>query len=120
VQGNDGKARVRVRAGELPEHPPEKSNGSGDDRAITLDTIVELRRAYAERTAELLARVEKTEEKADHWRSEAEQIRSDAGHHRAMAELLREQIAREVARVERLEDEMRELRRPWWRKVFGP
>jgi|SRR5215216_1974240 len=48
------------------------------------------------------------------------------GEMRARAELtavtestLREQLQRERERADRLEDELREARTPWWRRVFG-
>jgi hypothetical protein len=32
---------------------------------------------------------------------------------------LREQLERERERADRLEEELREARRPWWRRIFG-
>jgi excisionase family DNA binding protein len=32
---------------------------------------------------------------------------------------LRQQLVRERARADRLEDELRDARRPWWRRIFG-
>jgi hypothetical protein len=32
---------------------------------------------------------------------------------------LREQLERERERADRLEEELRDVRRPWWRKMFG-
>jgi hypothetical protein len=32
---------------------------------------------------------------------------------------LREQLERERERADRLEEELRDARRPWWRRMFG-
>jgi hypothetical protein len=32
---------------------------------------------------------------------------------------LREQLQRERERADRLEEELRDARRPWWRRIFG-
>ena len=116
---NNGKARVRVPAGELPERPPEQPRRSVDQETITSEMLTELRRANADRAAELIARAERAEQEAERWRSEAEQSRSEAERHHAVADLLREQIAREITRGDALADELRELRRPWWRRLIG-
>ena len=80
------------------------------------DLIAELRRSYAERTAELIARAENAEREAEHWRAKAEQARSEVERHRAVAELMREQLTREI---ERGDAAIAELRRPWWRRLIG-
>lgn len=117
TQGNDGKARVRVRANELPDQPPDHPQRSGDRRAIDPDLLADLRRVHADRSAELIARAEKAEHEAELWRSKTEQARSEAERHRAVAELLRDQIGREIERGDALAGELRELRRPWWQKL---
>jgi hypothetical protein len=119
VIGNDGRAKVRVAAAELPEQAPVKAEHEPD----MTDLLTELRRSRAERLAELSGRAERAEQEAGRWRAAAEQARSEAGQARSEAEreravngLLREQLERELARGERLEAE---LRRPWWRKLWG-
>jgi DNA primase len=113
VTGNDGRVRVRITPEQLPERPPERTP---DARASNSDLLAELRRSYAERTAELIARAENTEREAEHWRAKAEQARSEVERHRAIAELIREQLAREI---ERGDAAIAELRRPWWRRLIG-
>lgn len=113
TQGNDGRARVRVRANELPDQPPEQPQRSGDRRTIDPDLLADLRRAHADRLADQIARAEAAEHEAELWRSKAEQARSEAERHRAVAELLCDQVRREIERSEALAGELRELRRPW-------
>lgn len=119
TQGNDGKARVRVRAAELPDQPPEQPQRSGDRRAIDPDLLADIRRAHADRSAELLARAEAAEHEAELWRSKAEQARSESERHRAVAELLGDQVRREIERSDALAAELRELRRPWLVRIMA-
>jgi multidrug resistance efflux pump len=67
---------------------------------------------------------------AERWRALAEQRgidlaraeeRATAAARVAEAEVkaARDQLDRELARVARLEEELRELRRPWWRRFVG-
>jgi predicted RNase H-like nuclease (RuvC/YqgF family) len=115
IAGNDGRARVRVLASNLPERPPEQT-------ASTTDHTVELRRAYAERVTELKGELEEARGQVERWRSATEQTRAEVERERAVNGLLREQLERELARVGRLEEELRamlaEARRPWWRRLF--
>jgi hypothetical protein len=83
------------------------------------ELLAELRRVNADRTAELISRADRAEQEAERSRSEAEQARLEAERHRAVTELLREQIGREIGRGDALAAELRELRRPWWRKLIG-
>ena len=46
--GNDGKARVRVPSGELPETPPERPRRDPDDIPTVGELLVELREAQAD------------------------------------------------------------------------
>ena len=122
TQGNDGKARVRVRAAELPEQPQR----SADRRAIDPDLLADIRRAHADRSAELIARTEAAEQEAELWRSKAEQNnlaaereRGVAEKERAASELLRDQLAKAERRVDDLAAELRELRRPWLVRVVA-
>ena len=122
TQGNDGRARVRVRVNELPD----QSRRSGERRAIGPDLIADLRRAYADRSAELIARAETAEQEAEQWRSKAEQNnlaaereRGTAERERAAAEMLRDQLVKAERRVDDLTAELRELRRPWLVRVVA-
>lgn len=126
TQGNDGKARVRVRAADLPDQPPEQPQRSGDRRAIDPDLLADIRRAHADRSAELIARTEAAEQEAELWRSKAEQNnlaaereRGVAEKERAASELLRDQLAKAERRVDDLAAELRELRRPWLVRVVA-
>jgi hypothetical protein len=116
VAGNDGRSRVRVLASNLPERPPEQT-------ASTTDHVGELRRAYAERVAELKGELEQARGQVERWRAVAEQTRAEVERERAVNELLREQLERELARVGHLEGELRsmltEARRRWWRRWLG-
>jgi hypothetical protein len=55
----------------------------------------------------------------ERWREVAH--RAEVAQARAETErdAAREQLDRELARVARLEEELRELRRPWWRRLIG-
>jgi hypothetical protein len=129
VPGNDGKARVRVRAGELPEQPPERpperpAGQPSEQGAITARLLTELRQAQAVRLADLRADLEQARADAELWRTKAEQGRVDAEREQAVNVLLREAMERERDMHRALVDELRaradrleaELRRPWWRR----
>ena len=66
----------------------------------------------AKRYDEALGELRASRERAEHLSVEAAEARTDA-------RSLREQLDRELARVARLEEELRELRRPWWRRWVG-
>jgi hypothetical protein len=109
IVGNDGRARVRVLASDLPERPAEQN-------PVTTDPLGELKRAHAERVAELKGELERAREGTERWRSAAEQARAEGERDRAVIKEVRDQLDRELARVARLEEELRGLRRPWWRR----
>jgi DNA repair exonuclease SbcCD ATPase subunit len=111
--GPGGKALVVIPPGALPDVPPEREERLG--RALGSDTakrydeaLVDLRERYDEALGELKA----SRERIEHLGIEAAEARADA-------RSLREQLDRELARVARLEEELRELRRPWWRRFVG-
>ena len=108
VHGNDGRARVRVLASDLPEHPRAQPE---QDRTEP-ELLAELRRAHAERLAELAGALERSSEEAERWRSAHGQARAEAERDRASVELLREQLTREIARGEKLAAELAESRKP--------
>ena len=108
ILGNDGRARVRVLASDLPEHPRSSPEQTGDET----DLLVELRRSHAEHAAELRALLDRASGEAERWRSEHGQARAEAERHRAEAELLREQLAREIGRADKIEAELAETRKP--------
>jgi hypothetical protein len=114
--GNDGRAKVRVPVADLPEHGPNKPEQGPS-------SVADIRRLFAERTAELKAELHEARQQAEQWRTAAEQARADAERERGMRTLIREQLEREVARADRLEAELLRLneaaRRPWWRKLLG-
>jgi hypothetical protein len=102
--GNDGRPRVAVPAGDS-QAPVE---GRLDDGQTTAELTNEL--------MELRERLGRAEERAD----AAERVAAakiDAA--QADVRAVREQLDRELARVARLEEELRELRRPWWRRWTG-
>jgi chromosome segregation ATPase len=109
IVGNDGRAWVRVLASDLPERPAEQN-------PVTTDALGELKRAHAERVAELMGELERAREGTERWRSAAEQARAEGERDRAVIKEVRDQLDRELARVARLEEELRGLRRPWWRR----
>jgi hypothetical protein len=106
--GNDGKARVRVPSGMLPDVPPERPRRDADD----LPTV-----------GELLAELGEARDDAAAARREAEvanvRLEERERAHDAETRLLRDELARERERIGRLEAELLELRRPWWRRLRG-
>jgi hypothetical protein len=108
--GPGGKALVVIPAGALPDVSPEREErhgrATGSDTAKRYDeTLADLRERYDEALGELKAS-----------RERAERLAIDAAEAHADARSLREQLERELARVTRLEEELRDLRRPWWRR----
>jgi predicted RNase H-like nuclease (RuvC/YqgF family) len=120
IPGNDGRSRVRVRVAELPQLPRSQAEQIPEQTGSMNALLAELRRAYGEHSAELIARAEKAEQQTEQWRSQAEQDRAAAEHERAVAELLRDQLAREQRRAEDLAAELRDVRRPWLVRVLAP
>lgn len=140
--GNDARARVLVPIAEvperLPEQMPEQSEHAPEHRA---GLLAELRRAHAERLAELTARAERAEQQAEQARAGAEQAqallaqvqvslaraeertkaaeavaRGDVEAARRTAE---ETIAAQAELVAELRRQIERLSRPWWRRLFG-
>jgi hypothetical protein len=58
-------------------------------------------------------------ESAETWRRQAEDRGAALAEARTEARLVRETLDRELARCTRLEAELAELRRPWWRRLLG-
>ena len=94
-----GRWRVAARSitAAMPERPPKPSQGpqEASQEAATLQARVEdLQRQ--------LGRLE--------GQRELEAVTQST---------LREQLERERERADRLEEELRDARRPWWRRIFG-
>jgi hypothetical protein len=104
--GNDGKARVRVPSGELPETPPERPRRGADELPTVGELLAELREVQAD-AAE--ARLEAAVATA--------KLEERESAHAGEAGLLREQLGRELARVTDLERQLAEARRPWWARL---
>src|ERR687898_1231887 len=86
---------------------------AGDDQGVdhhSTDELAGLRAAVADLTAEV-----------NELRGDLREARSEAKAAARIAEAevkaARDQLDRELARVARLEEELRELRRPWWRRL---
>jgi predicted RNase H-like nuclease (RuvC/YqgF family) len=114
IAGNDGKARVRVLASDLPEQPRSRPEQTG----VMTELLNELRRSQAEQVAGLNAQLHRVSREAEQFRSDHAAARSEAERHRAEAELLREQMAREFARVERLEAALALARKGWLERLL--
>jgi hypothetical protein len=145
IPGNDGRARVRVPLVELPERPPEHDRRATgrkpEQNSVMFGFMTELlaRADRAERSAEqarseaeqtraalaqrdvALARVEELAKATQAMaQKEIEAARREAEAKIAVHEEqlfdLRRTLEHERARAERLEAE---LRRPWWKRLFG-
>jgi hypothetical protein len=96
--GNDGKARVRVPSGDVPEQPPERPRRDHDGTPTVEGLLAELRETQADA--------------ADAHQEAAVALARLEGAERAHAV--------EVAAVRELVVELRKLlddaRRPWWRR----
>lgn len=126
TMGNDGRARVRVRAVELPERPPEQAKRSPEQNPDRSELLVELR--------ELLDRANSSVEQA---RADAEQARTETTELRvalaraeerieaaraiAAAEIAtaRAETAAQQALVRELREALEWHRRPWWNRILG-
>ena len=104
-RGNDGRLLIELPADMLAEHEPA-------DRPDLAGHVADLEMLVGELREELLAA------KLTIGRLEAER---DAGKAIAANEtqFLREVLERERARVDALDAELRDLRRPWWRRLLG-
>jgi hypothetical protein len=114
ITGNDGKARVRVLASDLPEQPRSRP----EQTRVSTELLAELRRSHAEQVAGLTAQLNRVSREAEQLRSDHAAARSEVERHRVEAELLREQMAREFARVERLATELAEARKGWLERLL--
>ena len=94
-----GRWRIAARSvtAAMPGRPPKASQESPD----TADEVVELR-ARVEDLQRELGRLE--------GRMEITEVAEST---------LRQQLVRERGRADRLEDELRDARRPWWRRIYG-
>lgn len=123
TMGNDGRARVRVRAVELPERAPEQAKRSPEQNRDRSELLAELRelldranssveqaRAEAQRT-----RTEVTELRIVQARAEE---RAEAAKAIAAAEIatVRAEMAAEQALVRELREALEWHRRPWWQR----
>jgi hypothetical protein len=97
-----------VLASELPEHPRSQPEQDRPEPEL----LAELRRAHAERIAELTGALERASAETERWRSAHGQARAEAERDRASVELLREQLTREIDRGEKLAIELAEARKP--------
>ena len=124
-----------LRAGELEGVPPEESEGRGwkIPAYVVHDRDRPPRIERRQEPLEGPERVRTLEERMEALHERIESLQHDLGRARERAELtelaqstLREQLSRERARADqererakRLQAELEEARRPWWRKVFG-
>jgi len=81
----------------MPDRPPKASQDSPDS---------------AEEVAELRARVEDLQRELGRLEGRLELTE-------VAESTLRQQLVRERGRADRLEDELKDARRPWWRRIFG-
>jgi hypothetical protein len=114
MNGNDGKARVRVLASDLPERPRARP----EQNTVVTDLLNEMRRSHAEQVADLTAQLDRASREAEQLRSDHAATRSEADRYRTEAELLREQLGREFVRVERLETALAEARKGWLERLI--
>lgn len=100
-KGNDGEWRIYLPAG-----------GRQGDIAPSAAAVLqqELDRIRAE--------LQQAKDSAEAWRRQAEDSRVAAAELRTRAELLQQMVEREQHRAEELAAELRELRRPWWRRLM--
>src|SRR5215216_4007120 len=123
-----------LRAGELEGVPPEEGGGRGPGRGwkIPMHAVHDRDRpARVERPASLAP--PESPEKLSELEAEVRDLRYRLGLSEGRLELtqraestLREALAREQERAdrerdlaERLQEELEEARRPWWRRMFG-
>ena len=94
-----GRWRIAARSvtAAMPDRPPKASQEFAD----TAEEVVELR-ARVEDLQRELGRLE--------GRLEITEVAEST---------LRQQLVRERGRADRLEDELKVARRPWWRRIFG-
>jgi hypothetical protein len=130
IHGNDGRARVRVRASELPERPREQQPRPAEQTPVTVERSPELR--------DLLDRMSREAEQA---RATAEQAVAEVTRLRTQLALAEERVrsaqavaiadveaARRVAEseaaakdvlIEELRAMLAEARRSWWSRLLG-
>lgn len=96
-RGNDGKARVLVEEDELAVRPPGQP--AGRDRAD--------------------GRVAQLEAERDRLQVELLDVTARAARAEGEAAALRDALADLSGRLDRATDELRDLRRPWWRRLLG-
>jgi hypothetical protein len=95
IRGNDGQAKVRVLATDLPEQAPDTSGQEPN--------------MFAERLDELKDELHEARQQAEQWRTAAEQARVEAAGYRAQAE------AKDTLITE-LKAMLAAAREPWWRR----
>jgi hypothetical protein len=108
--GPGGKALVVIPPGALPDISPER--GERPARALGSNTA----KRYDEALAELRERYDEALGELKASRERVERLSVEAAEARTEARSLREQLDRELARVAQLEADLRETRRPWWRR----
>ena len=102
-KGNDGEWRVYL--------PPDDRQDDVEPSAAAI-LQQELDRTRAE--------LQQAHDSAEAWRRQAEDGKVTAAELRTRAELLQQALDRELARSAELADELRDLRRPWWRRLLSP
>ncbi len=121
LQLTPGRIRQMLRAGDLEGVPPEESGGRG--WRIPMHAVHDRERPpRVERPSEPLEASEGVRE----YRERVEALQRELGRLEGRLELtemaestLREQLQRERERADRLEAELSESRRSWWKRVFG-
>ena len=113
IVGNDGRARVRLPAGALPEHPPDRT----PDR--TREHQDNARPDAQEAVDRLSAELARALGEAREARTRLEELGAEVVEVRVA--LARVEAERDGARdlVARLERQLEDARRPWWRRWVG-
>ena len=121
LQLTEGRIRQMLRAGTLEGISPEESGGRG--WRIPMHAVNDRERPpRVERATEPLG----ASESAREYRERVEALQRELGRLEGRLELtevtestLREQLQRERERADRLEAELSEARRGFWRRLFG-
>jgi hypothetical protein len=118
---NDPKSplRVRVPAGALPEHPPERSPKRSDSSPNFDERFAEL----AEQVDEIRSLLTRTSAEQTELRAELAEAKTRAAVAEARIEAERaaaeDRVATRNAVIEELRAMLADARRPWWRRLVG-
>jgi len=111
----DNQGEWRIPQASLP--------ADGDGRASTDPDVLELLRQELDRTRVELeqARRQASDRQATvaELRERVARLEGEAAGHSATVTTLRDALADLAGRLDRATDELRELRRPWWRRLLG-